>query len=252
MIPDYVRLPDLPGAREELAAYYSQVERMDAMIGELIAALEEAGILEDTLIAFISDNGMPFPGNKLNLYDRGTGTPLLFHRPGVVPAGVELDVLVPSVDLMPTLLDSVGVEIPAEVQGTSLWPILVDPAAATARTAVFSEMTQHISTPFPMRSARTERYRYIRNYNDRPVPIEGDGQEWVVEVLAMDLPAFDWDAPRVPEELYDLEADPQEQVNLVDDPAHADALDEMRALLDAHMEATADPYLGRPFEVVTE
>jgi len=102
-----------------------------------------------------------------------------------------------------------------------------------------------------MRSARTDRYRYIRNYNDRPAPMEGGDELWVAEVLAMDLPGFRWTAPRLPEELYDLDADPTEQSNLVDDEAYSSVLADLRARLDAHMTATADPYLGRPFETVT-
>ena len=160
---------------------------------------------------------------------------------------VERDDLVASVDLMPTLLDLVGVAIPADVQGQSLVPLLVDPAARSARTAVFAEMTRHEDTPFPMRSVRTDRFRYIRNFDAAPVPMEGEAQPWVQEVLAMDLAGYRWTAPRVPEELYDLVADPQEQLNLVDDAGVQDVLADLRARLDAHMTATEDPQLGQPF-----
>jgi N-sulfoglucosamine sulfohydrolase len=239
-LPAYAQLPDVPGLREELAAYYSNIERMDVMIGDVVAALEAEGLLDDTLIAFISDNGMPFPGNKLNLFDRGTGTPLFFHWPAGLAPQVRDD-LVSSVDLMPTLLDVVGVAIPSTVQGRSL-------LSDETRDAVFAEMTMHEDTAeFSMRAVRTDRYRYLRNYNDRPVPMEGGDQRWVEDVLAMDLPGFRWTAPRVPEELYDLGVDPTEQVNLVDDPAFQDVLVELRARLDAHLTATADPCLGRAF-----
>ncbi len=241
-IPSWIHLPDVPGAREELSGYYSQVERMDAMIGELVAALEASGQLDETLITFISDNGIPFPGNKLNLYDRGTGTPWFFHWPAGLPAGMERDELVSSVDLLPTLLDIVGIPVPAEVQGRSLVPLLRDRAATDpTRTAVFSEMTRHEHEPFPMRSVRTDRFRYIRNYGDRIVPLEGGDQPWVVEVLAQDLPGFRWRAPRPAEELYDVTQDPEEQVNLVSDPALQSVLADLRARLDGHMAATADP-----------
>ncbi|MEQ9322009.1 MAG: sulfatase-like hydrolase/transferase, partial [Polyangiaceae bacterium] len=103
VIPEYIRLPDVPGAREELAAYYSQIERMDAMIGEVLETLEDLGQLDDTLVVFISDNGSPFPGNKLTLYDRGTGTPWFFHWPRMLARDVERTELVSSVDLMPTI-----------------------------------------------------------------------------------------------------------------------------------------------------
>jgi N-sulfoglucosamine sulfohydrolase len=250
-IPAYAQLPDVEGLRVELAAYYSQVERMDAMIGEVVAALEARGLIDDTLIAFISDNGMPFPGNKCTLFDRGTGTPLFFHWPAGLPRNVERADLVSSVDLMPTLLDLVGVAVPSTVQGRSLLPLLIDPAVTSDHDDVFSEMTFHESTEgFPMRSVRTSRYRYIRNYNDRPAPIEGEDEPWVHEVLAMDLPGFRWNARRVHEELYDLDADPTEQVNLVGVSSMQEVLADLRARLDAHMTATADPWLGRVFEIV--
>lgn len=250
-IPAYIHLPDVPGLREELAAYYSQVDRMDVMIGEVVDALEKHGLLDETLIVFISDNGPPFPGNKCNLFDRGTGTPWFFHWPAGLPSGVERSDLVSSLDLMPTLLDVVGVAVPPEVQGRSIVPALVDPDVPGAPDAVFSEMTMHENrNAFPMRSVRVDRYRYIRNYNNRPAQIEGDGQAWVVEVLAEDLPGYQWTAPRVPEELYDLEADPTEQMNLVDDVRMTAVLSDLRTRLDAHMTSTSDPYLGSPFEVV--
>ncbi len=251
-IPAYAHLPDVDGLRRELAAYYSQVERMDVMIGEVLDALDEHGLLDSTLVVFISDNGMPFPGNKCNLYDRGVGTPLLFQWPAGLPSAVGRDDLVSSVDLMPTLLDIVGIPIPAGVQGRTLMPLLVDPNAIDTNDAVFSEMTMHEDADaFPMRSVRAARYRYIRNYNDRPAPMEGGDQSWVEEVLAMNLPGFRWTAPRVPEELYDLVADPTEQTNLAADAASQQILADLRARLDAHMTATADPYLGQPFEDIT-
>jgi N-sulfoglucosamine sulfohydrolase len=152
---------------------------------------------------------------------------------------------------MPTLLDAVGVAVPSTVQGRSLMPLLRTPSLRDERGAVFAEMTRHESTPFPMRSVRGARFRYIRNYSDEPVPMEGEDRAWVKEVLAQDLPGYRWTARRVPEELYDLDADPQEQNNLVADPAHASTLAELRTRLDAHMTATSDPYFGRAFERVT-
>jgi N-sulfoglucosamine sulfohydrolase len=237
-MPEYMVLPDVPGAREELAAYYSQVDRMDVMIGEVVAALEADGLLDDTLIAFISDNGSPFPHNKLTLYDRGTGTPFFFHWPAALESRRSAQ-LVSSVDLMPTLLDLAGVEIPASVQGRSLAPLLAGDDFA-ASDVVFGEMTAHTGPAFPMRSVRDRRYRYIRNDNDLPVPLEGGGQDWVQALeLAEDHP---WRAPRAPEELYDLEVDPNEQDNRVDDDALAPVLARLRGRLDEHLAATNDPY----------
>ncbi len=248
-IPEYVVLPDVAGAREELAAYYSQVERMDAMIGEVVSALESGGLLDDTLIAFISDNGSPFPRNKLSLYDRGTGTPLCFTWGDRLRPQAREE-LVASVDLMPTLLGLAGIEIPPTVQGRSLAPLLGASDAPWTSDGVFGEMTNHTGDAFPMRSVRTERYRYIRNYDDRPIPLEGGGQAWVRDFVSTLEPDHPWLAPRVPEELYDLTVDPNEQDNRIADVALAPVLAELRDRLDRHQAATDDPFRGRDFESV--
>ena len=249
VIPEYIRLPDVPGAREELAAYYSQIERMDAMIGEVLETLEDLGQLDDTLVVFISDNGSPFPGNKLTLYDRGTGTPWFFHWPRMLARDVERTELVSSVDLMPTITELAGVDVSVlTVEGSSLVPLLLGDASPSDHDAVFGEMTRHIDEPFPMRAVRTETHRYIRNYNDVPIPLEGADQPWVEEVLAGGAADYGWGEPRVVEELYDLTADPHETINVVGDPSQQATLDSLRARLDEHMTATADPYLGEPFE----
>ena len=71
---------------------------------------------------------------------------------------------------------------------------------------------------------------------------------WVEEVLAGGAADYGWGEPRVVEELYDLTADPHETINVVGDPSQQATLDSLRARLDEHMTATADPYLGEPFE----
>ena len=248
-VPAYWNLPDWPEIREEVARYFSQLRKMDALVGELLAALDRFGVAESTLVAFASDNGPPFPGNKTTLYDRGTGTPLLFRWPGVLPEGRRVSSLVSTIDLMPTILEACGVAIPGEVQGTSLLALAAgrdEGRAESARTAVFSEMNFH-RDHIPMRAVRTERFKYVRNYSDRPVGLDDvEDEAWAQRLV--ELPDQPWTRPRVPEELYDLEEDPNERQNLVGASDAAPVLDDLRALLDRHMSDTADPLLGAPFE----
>lgn len=246
-VPAYWNLPDWDEIREEAARYFSQLQQMDAIVGEVLAALDALELSERTLVAFVSDNGPPFPGNKMTLYDRGTGTPLLLRWPGVLPAGARVSSLVSTLDLMPTLLDACGVAIPDDVEGRSLLPLARADGASTERSAIFAEMTFH-KEHIPMRAVRTERFKYIRNYSDRPIGLDDvEDEEWAQRLVQE--PDQPWTSPRVPEELYDLAADPNERVNLVATPSYAEELATLRELLDEHMRSTDDPLLGAPFEV---
>jgi arylsulfatase A-like enzyme len=245
-VPAYYALPDWPEIREEVAKYYSNASKMDRMIGEVLAKLGELGLRESTLVCFVSDNGPPFPGNKMTLYDRGIGTPLVMRWPGRIPAGTENDSLVSTIDLMPTLLEAVGCPVPPEVQGESVLPLARGDGDGPPREAVFAEMTYHVHY-LPMRAIRTPKWKYIRNYSDDAVGLDQCAHmEWAQRLC--ELPNQGWTRPRVLEELYDLETDPNEQENLVTAPTFEQVLEQMRERLDAHMAETQDPYLGREFE----
>ena len=147
--------------------------------------------------------------------------------------------VVSTTQIAPTLLDLAGAPPLAGAQGRSLGPLLRgEPWQPTE--ALFSEMEQHID-PLPARAVRTERHKYVRNLSDAPWGL-GDGDAAYFDALALE-PGQTWATPRVPEELYDLDADPLERVNLVDDPAHADVLEAMRGRLREHAAQTADPRL---------
>jgi arylsulfatase A-like enzyme len=106
-------------------------------------------------------------------------------------------------------------------------------------------MTHHVAY-IPTRAVRTQRWKYIRNYSDIAIGLDQlADQEWAHRLC--ELPDQPWKRPRVPEELYDLAADPHEQRNLAGDPAQTEPLQRMRARLDAHMRETGDPFLGAPF-----
>src|SRR5262249_38157655 len=117
-------LPDRPDVRADLADYHQSATRMDRGVGELLRVLSEAGVLEDTLIIFISDNGIPFPGAKTTLYEAGVHLPLIIAGPGV-PEGRTNEGLVSFIDLAPTFLDAAKAAGPKyKLPGRSLLPIL--------------------------------------------------------------------------------------------------------------------------------
>ncbi len=200
--PEYYTLPDWPEIRLEVAKYYSNAAKMDMMIGQVLDKLDELGLAENTLVCFVSDNGAPIPGNKMTLYDRGIGTPLLLRLPGRIAAGSVNEDLVNTIDIMPTLLETAACPIPEGVQGESLLPLATGKSSDPLRDAVFTEMTYHVDY-LPMRAARTSRWKYIRNYSDDAVGLDQCAHmEWAHRLC--DAPNQGWIRPRVPEELYDL------------------------------------------------
>jgi N-sulfoglucosamine sulfohydrolase len=244
-VPEYMALPDWPEVREDLAKYYSQTMRMDHIIGKILDALDELNLTENTLVIFISDNGPPYPGNKMTLYDRGIGEPYLIRWPARVSPGRTVSHLVNSIDLMPTILESCGIGIPGDVQGISNFSLATGASLAPLREAIFMEMTNHVHY-IPTRAVRTEKWKYIRNYSNIAFGLdEINHKPWAHRLC--ELPNQPWKKPRVSEELYDLGSDPHEQVNLAGKREHGAVLDAMRARLRKHMAATGDPFLNRTF-----
>jgi N-sulfoglucosamine sulfohydrolase len=244
-VPEYWALPGWDEIREDIAKYYSQTLKIDKLIGEVMAELERLGIADNTLVVFMSDNGPPFPGSKMTLYDRGTGTPIIMHWPKGIRAGITIEVLANSIDIMPSILNAAGIDIPKDIQGKSYWPLVTGATNGEYQGAIFTEMTTHVNY-LPGRAARTTEWKYIRNYSNIAVGLdELEKTQWANRLCQ--LPNQPWKRPRVHEELYHLKDDPNEQKNLAEDPGHKADLDRMRTLLDEHMRSTSDPYLGKPF-----
>jgi arylsulfatase A-like enzyme len=244
-VPAYWNLPGWDEIREDIARYYSQTLKMDKLIGEVMAELERLGIADNTLVVFMSDNGPPFPGSKMTLYDRGTGTPVIMRWPRGIRTGMTIEALANSIDIMPSILNALGIDIPMDIQGKSYWPVVTGAASGEYQEAIFTEMTTHVNY-LPGRAVRTTDWKYIRNYSNIAVGLdELEKTQWANRLC--ELPNQPWKRPRVHEELYHLKSDPNEQKNLAEDPGHKADLERMCTLLDEHMRSTSDPYLGQPF-----
>eukprot|EP00505_MAST-04D_sp_SCG-Rhode-Island_P005625 Stramenopile-MAST_4_protein_5625 len=102
-------LPDNAAVREDIAAQYTAWDRLDTGIGVIMNELEQEGVLNETLILFFSDNGIPFPSGKTNLFEQGQADPLIISTPaqrhGRVESGRHSQMIVSSLDLMPTILE---------------------------------------------------------------------------------------------------------------------------------------------------
>jgi arylsulfatase A-like enzyme len=211
-VPDY--LPATDDIRQDLAEFYGSIRVADAAVGELLDTLAATGLDRNTWVVFMTDHGPALPRAKSTLYDAGTGIAMIVRPPQ--HAGIQpqvYDELFSGVDLVPTLLELLGVEIPAEIDGMSHAGNLLGPAVGNkpVRAALYTTKTFHDSFD-PIRAIRTKEYSYIENYASRPL---------------LDLP---WDiaesapgramaplvyAQRPQRELYDLLEDPTEAHNLL-------------------------------------
>ena len=253
--PADVRVPpqlaDTPETRADLAQYYDEIARMDGHIGAMLDTLEARGLRENTLVVFLSDNGMPFPRAKGTAYDAGIRTPLLFSWPDVIePGAVYGSGLVSVVDLAPTLLELAGAELLDGMQGESFRTLLESPSSYAGREHVFAERNWHDCDEH-IRAVRTARYKLIRNEAYTAVPLctaadIGDSPSWRSLLRLKEEGALTpeqsrlFDAPRARVELYDLENDPGEFHNLAADSAYTDVLRELVAVLETWMAETSD------------
>ena len=154
-------LPDWPEVKQDMAHSYDFIARMDAEVGRLMELLASQGHSNDTMVLFTGDNGMPFPRAKGTLYEAGIHVPLIGWMPGKIAAGSVKKEMIGHVDLPSTWLDAAGIPQSKKMQGKSFLPLLVN-QKYEARTEVFSERNWH-DTFNPMRSIRTERYKFIFN-----------------------------------------------------------------------------------------
>ncbi len=169
---------------------------------------------------------------------------MIVRGPGGFSGGKVLDAPVSHLDVYPTLCDLAGVDHPPWLQGSSLLP-LVHGEVERLHEAVFAETTFHAAYQ-PHRAVRTERWKYIRRFDDYPHPVLANCDDSASKDLWI---AAGWGKRTVPEEqLYDLVLDPGEGQNLAEDAACAEPLAELRQRLDTWMRETDDPLLRGPVQ----
>ncbi|MGZ4528345.1 MAG: sulfatase family protein [Mycobacterium sp.] len=236
-LPDY--LPDTPDVRGDVADFYGAIAAADAATGRLLDALADTGLDASTWVVFFTDHGPAFPRAKSTLYDAGTGIGMIIRPPtgrGVPPR--VYDELFSGVDLVPTLLDLLGVGAPPDVDGVSHAQALLTPDTEPVRDHVYAAKTYHDSFD-PIRAIRTKEYSYIENYAQRPLldlPLDIEESPSGLAVAPFVT------APRPDRELYDLRTDPTETTNLLADglpDADAVAAD-LAVLLHDWRQRTAD------------
>ncbi len=266
-----VCFPESEEIRSDVADYYKEVQDFDTELGELLAQLEEMAELDNTLIVVSSDNGMPFPRCKSNLYDLGTRVPLAIRWGDEINPSFRTEDFVSLTDLAPTFLEAAGVSVPEVMTGHSLAAYWTEGKEPAEREAIFFGKERHVPGQeagdwggYPSRAVRTGDYLYIRNF--RP-------DRWPAGTPAYDqatfFPAFYADVDGGPtrtyilaerdkdkthaelfrlafekrpaEELYDLQSNPDQLHNVAGTPEYAAIQSALREQLTTELQATQDP-----------
>lgn len=235
-------LPDTPEIREDIAAYKASARSLDHGVGSVLNALQETRLDERTLVIFTTDHGLAFPTAKASLLDRGIGVSLILRGPGFT-GGRALDELVSHLDIFPTVCEVAGVETPPWARGHSLLALAAGEEEPGLRSAIFSELTYHAAYE-PQRAIRTERYKYIRRFDDYPYPVLPNCDESPSKNAYLDR---GWARrPVARESLHDLFFNPGEGRNCIENDAYAGVLADLRERLNDWMVSTDDPLLHGP------
>lgn len=249
---------DAPQVRREMANYQECIRYLDFHLGRLFNAIDRLGLADDTIVMFNSDHGMEGLRGKGTLYELGMEIACMMRGPDIEP-GLQIDHMIQNIDYVPTFLEAAGAPIPDEVQGRSFWPLLMGDSYKSAEY-IFAERNYHggsdetypdgtLKSFDPMRSVRTQTHHLIRNFG------AGRTLAWTPENVPEIRERFDMypsglfpdgTEPRDEIELFDLQTDPYDRVNVADDPTHAQIKEKLLGQLEMWMRDTQDPLLDGP------
>ncbi len=245
-------LEDLPGVRREVAQYSGNIKRLDLSFAKILRALDDSGEAARTVVLFLSDHGMSFPFSKATVYFNGTRSPVLLRWPGMGPPQ-RREEFVSSVDLMPTLLEVLGVPAPAGLDGRSWLPLLRG-EPQPGRDHVFTHVNSVSSgIQFPQRCVRTAtRALMFHAWAGPEAAFRVEAMNGLSYAALADAAKSDARLKgRVGQLLhgtvlafYDLTQDEGERRNEIANPAYAAEIARMKQQLLAHMERTQDPQLA--------
>lgn len=243
--------PDTPAVRDALARTYNNIAAMDTWVGERIAELEAADLLDSTVVIFFSDHGVGLPRGKRSCFDTGLRVPLIVRYPGSENADSRNGRVVSFVDFGPSVLSLAGIEPDARLDGTPFLGPFARERDDYRRGHAYANADRFDSVYDRCRSVSDGRFRYTRNLlPDLPYLIRNAYRERLP--MTADLYQLEETGPQRPEqwqlaasqrpaeEFYDSQADPWEVVNLIDTPEHQERIAALRKRLDAWIAATDD------------
>lgn len=255
--------PDTPEVRADIAAYYKTIQACDEHIGEIIAAVEAAGQLEETIFVFTPDQGPGFHRYKNTCYEGGISVPLIIAGPGIKARPGISEAMFSHADLAPTLLDMMGLPVPDSMSGFSAKAFFSGETQRTKRQYEFGVYHQPLpdySSEYPSRSISDGRWKFIlnhapeRNY-EQAADMRTPGAPWfnktygetirLGEAAPRPFEVLQKLTRRSREEFYDLKADPYEMENLLETPsvmseAQKQVHEKLKAELKKWMDARGD------------
>lgn len=238
-------LPNIPehsDAYDEFAQLQGAIRQLDTGVGMILEALHQHHLDHNTWVIFTTDHGLAIPRAKSTLYDAGIETALLMRYPeaGII-GGKKIPQLISNVDIVPTMLDGMGLLIPKDMQGISFWSLLSG-EPYISRNAIFAEKNFHTHYE-PMRAVRTEGYKYIINMEVGPkIDVPSDIRNGKLYPLMIKQTTNTRDKV----ELFDLSKDPLEMNNVANDDSYAVVKKELQQMLVHWMKETDDPILKGP------
>ncbi|MBV33682.1 MAG: arylsulfatase [Porticoccaceae bacterium] len=250
--PNKLTLPvwfiDTPQTREHWARYLTDITGMDEQMAKVDAMAKAYFKNDDFLFIYTADHGGQWPFAKWNLYDKGINVPFIARWPGHIDIGTRTGAMVSWIDIFPTLLDLVGGHVPEGIDGQSFLPVLLGLADQHRHVVYTTTTADGTKNVYPIRSVRTARFKYVRNIHAEAyhsnhsdiLRLDGAGGYWdswdqaaKIDAKAKAIVDKYYQRPEI--EFFDLDKDPDEQVNLASDPEHKQQIIKMSKLLDTWM-----------------
>ncbi|TCO06058.1 sulfatase family protein [Natronoflexus pectinivorans] len=232
-IPPY--FPDDSIIRHDIAVMYSNIHEMDRQVNHLIKEVEEAGLLDSTIIIFYSDHGGPLPRQKRSIKESGTHVPFIVWYPNGYRAGEVENRLASFVDVPPTILSLAGIKPPEYIHGKSF----LGKYTEEPREYVFGGRNRMDEQIDKQGFVRDERYRYIRNYYPNQVEFMPVTYRMQMPMMKRMIELYENDELnetqriyfeniRGEEEFYDVQNDPHEIRNLIEHPDYQEHISRLR------------------------
>ena len=228
-------LPDIPELRRDAESLNEGVRILDQYVGRILDMLRHRNLEEQTLVILTTDHGIEFTGGKKTLRDQGIGVFLMMRGPGGFRGGTVVESLVSHLDVVPTILEVLGLPRSPWLMGSSLTPLAAAPGSRL-REEIFAEQNYHGPLE-ALRTVRTDRYKLVLHLDPVGYRMRHDGP---TGPLMESFGAYDQVTGH--EELFDLYLDPMEACNRAGDPAYAGIKADLHARLDTWMRETGDPF----------
>ena len=256
-LPPY--FPEDSIIRRDVARNYSNIELMDKQVAALLKEVEDAGLMDNTIVFFYSDHGGPLPKGKREHYDVGLKVPFIVRYPDGSLTG-RTDEIISFVDLAPTILSLAGIPVPDYMQGKAF---LGKQKSELPRHYAFGSGDRFDEFPDRIRTVRDSRYRLVKNFYPELPPYKDvayrKNMDLMNELLALNkegkltgIPAQWFKPTKPPFEFYDTKTDPYNVHNLVNEPEYSGKIEELKDALDTWMMQVGDMAETPEYQMIME